>query len=173
MVCLLIYLASMVFLAYLLRNLRIDVQILIQGIVLFLITLSFSIAKGLKLSPVPFDPLPFFLIIPLMISDTEVFIPITRYSIPSISFLLPASEEMVFRGCLMKEIGLLPSSALFSAFHLLNVLAGIEEFQIYPLLARFLVGWVFGILTLSNGSLFPAILLHSTINTLAIVSRRG
>ena len=173
MVCLLIYITSMVSLAYLLRKLRIDVQILIQGIVLFLISLSFSISNDLKLSPVSFDPLPFFLVIPLLISDTEVFIPITRYSIPSISLLLPASEEMVFRGCLMKEIGLLPSSVLFSAFHLLNVLTGIEKFQIYPLLARFLVGWVFGVVTLSSGSLFPAILFHSAINTLAIASRRG
>ena len=173
MVCLLIYIASMVSLAYLLRRLRIDIQVLVQGIALSLIIFSFSILKGINFSPVPFDPLPFFLVIPLLISDTEVFIPVTRYSIPAISFLLPASEEMVFRGCLMKEIGLLPSSVLFSALHLLNVFSGIEKFQVYPLLSRFIVGWAFGVVTLSSGSLFPAILFHSAINTLAIVSRKG
>lgn len=91
--------------------------------------------------------------------------------------LAPATEELAFRGVLIKALGdrskrslILISAAVFSLFHLLG-LASSDFIQsaIVVLPQLFIVGVVLAWVTLRSGRLGPAIFLHSGFNLLAAI----
>ncbi len=172
MICLITYISIMLVAAFLFRKSRPAVQINAISSVLFVYSILIAHLKGFSLKIASFDPTLLFLILPLLFQESEIDLPIAPSTFIPIAFLLPFSEEVLFRGCLLRDIGLFWSSLIFSLLHLLNVLSGIEKFDFYPFLARFLAGMAFGIMVLQSGSLFPSILCHAVVNALAFFSSR-
>ncbi|WP_448523731.1 CPBP family intramembrane glutamic endopeptidase [Pseudothermotoga sp.] len=88
----------------------------------------------------------------------------------TLGLLLPISEELLFRGTLLRLFpNALINGALFSIFHLLNVVSRFEMFSLYNLLYRFVVGLVFANSTLATESLFSAVSCHVINNCLGIL----
>lgn len=96
-------------------------------------------------------------------------------------------EEVVFRGLVLESLlrrwgesrsalwrSLVVSSALFSAPHALNVLAGAEPLRTgAQLVWALLLGIVFGALVVAGGSLWPVAALHGIGNAVIHVNRQG
>lgn len=68
------------------------------------------------------------------------------------------AEELFFRGALMPLVGLVPQALLFGLFHPVP-----RRAWAYPVFAA-LAGLAFGALTLTTGSLLPAVVAHFGIN---------
>jgi membrane protease YdiL (CAAX protease family) len=98
---------------------------------------------------------------------TEVLLPFSRTLGPRdvavIALLSGFTEELFFRGVLLPEIGLVPSSLLFGALHALCL--------VYFLWAA-LIGAALGALALTSGSLVTAIAAHATYNLGALLLLR-
>lgn len=96
-------------------------------------------------------------------------------------------EEVVFRGIVLTALlrlwgrrgggllrALVVSSALFSAPHLLNLLAGNDlAFTLAQLVWAFLLGGVFGALVIATGSLWTAATVHAVCNAVMHLNRLG
>jgi membrane protease YdiL (CAAX protease family) len=91
--------------------------------------------------------------------------------------LAPVTEEIAFRGVLIKALGrksnrsiILISAAVFSLFHMLGLASGsFIQAAAVVLPQLFIVGVVLAWLTLRSGRLGPAIFLHSGFNLLAAI----
>ena len=98
---------------------------------------------------------------------TEILLPFSRTlgtrDVVIISLLSGFTEELFFRGVLLPEIGLVPSSLCFGALHALCL--------VYFLWAS-MIGVVLGALTLTGGSLVTAIAAHATYNLGALLLLR-
>ncbi len=89
--------------------------------------------------------------------------------------LAPATEELAFRGVLIKALGdrsrrslILISATVFSLFHLLGLASSnFLRSAVVVLPQLFIVGIVLAWVTLRSGRLGPAIFLHSGFNLLA------
>lgn len=87
--------------------------------------------------------------------------------------LVPISEEILFRGFMYgyfrKKMGIIPGllfqTFLFSLLHLNPFY--VNTFKM--LINVFLIGLILGILYEKNGSIYPSIICHGTINYLGIV----
>lgn len=92
--------------------------------------------------------------------------------------IAPVTEEIIFRGVLLKALGqrsrrtvLVVTALVFALFHLL----GLDPSQFFAAAAivlpqLFAVGLVLGWVTLRSGRLGPAIFLHSGFNLLAAIA---
>mgnify|MGYP006433290787 CR=1 FL=1 len=81
--------------------------------------------------------------------------------------LAPLAEEVFFRGFLFAGLAKRfswPIAAVLSAF--LFALLHVQPLAVAPL---FLLGLLFAVLYQRSGSIWPAILLHATLNTLALI----
>jgi membrane protease YdiL (CAAX protease family) len=98
---------------------------------------------------------------------TEVLLPFSRTlgprDIAVVALLSGFTEELFFRGILLPEIGLVPSSLLFGALHALCL--------VYFLWAT-VIGAALGALALTSGSLVTAIAAHATYNLGALLLLR-
>lgn len=91
--------------------------------------------------------------------------------------LAPVTEEIAFRGVLVKALGkksnrsiIVISAAVFSLFHVAGLASGsFLQAAVIVLPQLFLVGVVLAWLTLRSGRLGPAIFLHSGFNLLAAI----
>jgi membrane protease YdiL (CAAX protease family) len=89
--------------------------------------------------------------------------------------LAPVTEELAFRGVLIKALGersrrtlIVVSAAVFSLFHVLGLAAdNLLAAAAVVLPQLFIVGAVLAWVTLRSGRLGPAIFLHSGWNLLA------
>lgn len=102
-------------------------------------------------------------------------------------FMAGAMEELVFRGLVLGSLlrrwgvagnglwrALLVSSLFFSVPHALNVLAGVEPLRTASqLIWAFLLGIVFGALTVAGGSVWPVAVLHGVGNAVIHANRYG
>ena len=102
-------------------------------------------------------------------------------------FAAATMEELVFRGLILAALvghwgrersGLLASialsSALFSAPHALNLLAGIDPIFVLAQLGwSFLLGCVLAVLVVVTGSIWPAIAVHGFANVVVHLNRLG
>lgn len=98
-----------------------------------------------------------------------------------------AAEEFVFRGLLLGVLrkqgrswigsvagSLIVSSLFFAVPHALNLLAGSAPFRVAAqVIWAFLLGIVFGIVTLLARSVLPAALLHGGVNAIVHMNRHG
>jgi membrane protease YdiL (CAAX protease family) len=92
--------------------------------------------------------------------------------------LAPVTEELAFRGVLIKALGersrrtlIVVSAAVFSLFHILGLSADTLVAAAAVVLPRlFIIGAVLAWVTLRSGRLGPAIFLHSGLNLLAALS---
>jgi|GEM_PF-3339492 hypothetical protein len=95
----------------------------------------------------------------------------------SVAFISPFSEELFFRGVLLKLNGynIWVNAFIFSSLHLFNVIVGFERFFLVNLIYRFVVALVFAHSVAISGSLFPAVFYHVTNNLVAFIlmTRRG
>jgi len=80
-----------------------------------------------------------------------------------IASLSGVSEELLFRGVLLPEIGLVASSLVFGALHALNA--------VYALWAA-CTGAAFGLLAMERNSLMAPIVAHATYNLGALLALR-
>ena len=96
-----------------------------------------------------------------------VLVPFSRTLEPAdiitIALLSGVSEELLFRGVLLPEIGLIGSSVLFGLLHALN--------WTYAAWAA-LIGAGFGLLALYGGTLVTPVVAHATYNLGALVVLR-
>ncbi len=91
--------------------------------------------------------------------------------------MAPVTEEIAFRGVLIKALGrrsnrsiILISAAVFSLFHMLGLASGsFIQAAAVVLPQLFLVGVALAWITLRSGRLGPAIFLHSGFNLLAAI----
>lgn len=91
--------------------------------------------------------------------------------------LAPVTEELAFRGVLIRALGdrsrrslILISAAVFSLFHLLGLASSnFVQSAVVVLPQLFIVGAVLAWITLRSGRLGPAIFLHSGFNLLAAI----
>lgn len=91
--------------------------------------------------------------------------------------LAPVTEELAFRGVLIKALGdrskrslMIWSAAIFALFHALGLVSGsFLQAAVVVLPQLFIVGMVLAWVTLRSGRLGPAIFLHSGFNLLAAV----
>jgi membrane protease YdiL (CAAX protease family) len=77
-------------------------------------------------------------------------------------------EELLFRGLLLPELGLVVSSVLFGALHI-----GPDRSYLPWTIMATLTGFVFGGLTLYTGDVTAAVLAHLTVNYAGFVSMLG
>lgn len=91
--------------------------------------------------------------------------------IAAIAFLLPLSEELIFRGTVLSVLPIPTLNALiFTCIHLPNIfLSKIERFSVFNLAYRFAVGIIFANATLKSNSIFPAVFYHVANNGLALL----
>jgi len=91
--------------------------------------------------------------------------------IAAIAFLLPLSEELIFRGTVLSVLPIPSLNALiFTCIHLPNIfLSKIERFSVFNLAYRFAVGIIFANATLKSNSIFPAVFYHVANNGLALL----
>ena len=75
----------------------------------------------------------------------------------------PIGEELLFRGYLLKRIGVVPQSVLFAVFHY-------GYGSVSEILAALGVGVLFGLYVQKNKSIYPVILAHAAYNSLAIIA---
>ncbi len=87
--------------------------------------------------------------------------PISPLQAVWLALLSGFAEELLFRGALWPQLGLVGTSVFFGLCHTLPVraLAG------YPIFA-FFAGLLFGITREHSGSIWPAVLAHTTVNAL-------
>lgn len=81
----------------------------------------------------------------------------------TVAALSGISEEILFRGVLLPETGLLASSAVFGVLHALN--------RVYALWAA-VIGALFAALALATGTLIAPIVAHATYNLGALLFLR-
>lgn len=102
----------------------------------------------------------------------------SRVTAVAISVVLaPVTEELAFRGILIKALGdrtrrslIVISAVVFSLFHLLGLASSnFLQSAVIVLPQLFIVGVVLGWVTLRSGRLGPAIFLHSGFNLLAAI----
>ena len=170
MICLITYITAMFATALILRKKNFGFQVLSEGAVLSasMIVLSTLLYHNPFEKPRSFPITLIFMAIPLLWSEGEIDIPMNLSFAIAATTLLPASEEILFRWCLLKEFGLFVSSAIFSLIHLTNVFSKIEKFSIETLIVRFLLGAILGEIALQSGSIIPSIVIHSAINLFAV-----
>jgi membrane protease YdiL (CAAX protease family) len=77
--------------------------------------------------------------------------------------IAPINEELLFRGLLVPRVGILVSAVLFALPHLL-VYSSVSE-----LIGAFAFGLIAGYAFKKTGSIYPSIIAHILVNTLAIV----
>lgn len=93
-----------------------------------------------------------------------------------IAVLAPVTEELLFRGVLLKSVGrtragraIWITALIFSLFHVATLTGDIWRGLILTLPAFFVVGLILASVTLRRGRLGPAIFIHSGFNLLAIL----
>lgn len=84
------------------------------------------------------------------------------------AFFSAVGEELLFRGLLLAEFGLVISSVLFGAMHI-----GPDRSYLPWTLMATLTGFLFGGITLYTGDITAAVLAHMTINYAGFVSMLG
>ncbi len=169
MLCLAIYFIVMVVVAYMTKRLQPSTQILVEGLALFGSMVIMGKMANMSLRPSPFSLSLMLMAVPFLMSEGEEYHFPHNLSFTIVAvFLLPVSEEILFRWCLLKDLGISISAILFSAAHITNVISGAEKFSVYPFFARFMVGWIMGVVTLQSGSILPAIVFHSLVNALGV-----
>ncbi len=84
------------------------------------------------------------------------------------AFFSAVGEELMFRGLLLAEFGLVISSLLFGAMHI-----GPDRSYLPWTLMATLTGFLFGGITLYTGDITAAVLAHMTINYAGFVSMLG
>ncbi len=77
--------------------------------------------------------------------------------------LSSVGEEMLFRGCLQPEIGILPATALFAVVH-----TGPERIYLWWMASAFIFGLGLAWLFEAQGGLLAPILMHFVINVVNI-----
>ena len=88
---------------------------------------------------------------------------LTLREIAIIAILSGVSEELFFRGILQPEIGIVAASLCFGLLHPLNL-----SYVVWATL----VGFGFGVLLETTGSLIPAMICHSGYNFVALIYLR-
>jgi membrane protease YdiL (CAAX protease family) len=93
-----------------------------------------------------------------------------------IAVLAPITEELMFRGVLLKSMGRMAAgrtawvtALIFSLFHIVTLGGDIWRGLILAMPAFFVVGLILARVTLRRGRLGPAIFIHSGFNLLAIL----
>lgn len=93
-----------------------------------------------------------------------------------IAVLAPITEELMFRGVLLKSVGrtkagraVWVTALVFSLFHVATLTGDIWKAVILSLPAFFVVGLILARVTVRRGRLGPAIFIHSGFNLLAIL----
>lgn len=91
--------------------------------------------------------------------------------------LAPVTEELIFRGVLLKALGskgrrtiMVVTALVFAAFHMLGLAPeALAAAALVVLPQLFLIGLILAWVTLKTGRLGPAIFLHSGFNLLAAI----
>ena len=171
MICLAVYVSVMLVVALGFRRRSMDLQIMAEGTALAasMLILSILMYRNPFAKPKSFSLTLVFLSIPVLASGEEIDIPIDKSFVISSITLFPIAEEILFRWCLLRDLGVLISAAFFSLAHLANVFSKVEKFSVEPLAARFILGMVLGEIALQSGSIIPSIVFHSAINLLAVL----
>lgn len=84
------------------------------------------------------------------------------------AFFSAVGEELLFRGLLLSEFGLVTSSVLFGAMHI-----GPDRSYLPWTIMATLTGFLFGGITMYTGDITAAVLAHMTINYAGFVSMLG
>ena len=93
--------------------------------------------------------------------------PLTTWQLMLLTSLGAVAEEVLFRGVLLPAIGLVPQALLFGVLHP----SFDRRTRIYPVIA-FIMGLVFGALSLTGGGLWAAATAHALVNLAAVVQAR-
>ncbi len=81
--------------------------------------------------------------------------------------LIPLGEELLFRGLFLS--GFVPRYGRFRALAFSSLLFAIAHLNPWGFAGIFIAGWLLGALVLRTGSLWPAVILHSTYNLASVV----
>ena len=93
----------------------------------------------------------------------RILVPLGTWQIGAIALFSGTAEEMFFRGAIQPLLGLVPTSLLFGAVHLIPR----RVFLPWTAYAAF-AGFLFGCLFELNGTLFPNTLSHVAVNFVMI-----
>ncbi|MBI5227475.1 CPBP family intramembrane metalloprotease [Candidatus Micrarchaeota archaeon] len=99
-----------------------------------------------------------------MVSEKVLEAP--RYIAMLLFIVPPISEELFFRGVLMKRFGILISTFIFAISHFFYGSLG-------NIIFAFFVGLVYAYIYKKSGSLLPGILAHATYNFIAVMAVLG
>ncbi len=78
----------------------------------------------------------------------------------------PFSEELFFRGLLVRRFGILPAAVLFSILH-------ISYGSVGEIIGAFTIGLILGLIYKQSKSIVPPIVIHMIYNLLAIAIMRS
>ena len=74
----------------------------------------------------------------------------------------PFTEELFFRGALLRRAGLIPSTSLFSVLHF-------AYGSLFEVIGAFFIGGILAITAQKTKSLLPPIIIHALYNFLALM----
>lgn len=135
---------------------RLTFRIFIMGVLIFAIVFCLEIAVNIAAQATNVQ-------INTNVQSAFAGAPLWFYFFASV--IEPINEEIFFRGFLSKRIGILPSSILFGLAHYsYNSTFGIE------IIAAFIFGTMAAYIFKKTGSLYPGIIAHIGVNTLASLS---
>jgi membrane protease YdiL (CAAX protease family) len=93
-----------------------------------------------------------------------------------VAVLAPITEELMFRGVLLKSVsrtngrkGLWPTALIFALFHVFGLTGDLLSGLVLTLPTFLIVGLILATVTLRRGRLGPAIFIHSGFNLLAVL----
>ncbi len=109
------------------------------------------------------EPVLFFLNINDLWKVSEKVLEAPQYIAMLLFIVPPISEELFFRGFLMKRIGILGSTVIFALAHFFYG-------SVANIVFTFFVGLVFAYLYKKSGSLLPGILAHAAYNFMAVMA---
>jgi len=94
-----------------------------------------------------------------------VFAGLPLYFLVFAAFVAPFNEEIFFRGLLVPRLSIALSALFFALLHYLSYQASISEF-----IAAFMFGLLAGYAFKRTKSLYPSIIAHTLVNSLAVMA---
>ncbi len=137
---------------------------------------------GIRLGQIPLFILPLAVALFMLGQGFQVTAPVTILSFAALTLVIGFAEETYFRGLILTALlptgtirGVVLSSFLFAAPHLLNIIGGVWDpfFTIVDSIAAFGLGMTLAAIRLRTGSIWPLVGIHALFDFSSLIFLGG